>query len=750
MKSHEKQYKELFKARGSVLTTVYRLEELTKNSKQWTLYDAARSVETNYKYMLRFINQSGLKLDNQDTEQHKILDNFKNELFQIYQSHVRENELANNPNIYYSKLRFARLRPNDTIKSLAEDYRAELNRLSQDLIAVTDPKYRAKAEQIFTDLFNLIFVTFPLSSEDIDTIKSLYSDDSVPEYAKEALVSALFLGLTYFLDFQRLDLLLTIYETCSVPVAAAAITAFNLIVSHNDVINDYDININNDIINEHLAKLQGSEAWGSDMTTVMAEFMRAAHTMTDSTNYFATFKSGLNNFSTDLLKRMQEQGVDPSDPEAIERFLSDAGVLDNNTFDQIKSTQDRLAQGDDIFLEPFARLKSGTFYNEPCNWFMPFHIDHSAIADIVMSTSNANTTTSVADIIESMTTMCDCDKYSLILSLTSIPPSMRETALSQLCLNQEDLAAMNKIKSNDADKFKFEVNRYMKNLTRFFKLSTFKNDIDNMLSVSDFKSKFVKGYTDVDWFKLLKMASDYDFTVIIQIALFNLNNKYIDGETCSDFDTCYVIGKCALDVEDDEMAITYLRKAYAMKPDDLPTIEFLAYAYHFTEQEKEAIKVYKQSHITETDNITLLSHYADLLYVTRDYSNALDVLFQIEYLDADNLKAQREIAKIYFTIGEFESAEIYIKRLRQNKDYTPSDDLIMSGYINLKKGKFEQAIADYTEYAKSFDLNNEESLSQFILDIEMLHPDRADFISHDTVLMITELIRFNLENNTPD
>jgi hypothetical protein len=271
-----------------------------------------------------------------------------------------------------------------------------------------------------------------------------------------------------------------------------------------------------------------------------------------------------------------------------------------------------------------------------------------------------------------------------------------------------------------------------------------------MLSVSDFKSKFVKGYNDVDWFKLLKMASDYDFTVIIQIALFNLNNKYIDGETCSDFDTCYVIGKCALDVEDDEMAITYLRKAYAMKPDDLPTIEFLAYAYHFTEQEKEAIKVYKQSHITETDNISLLSHYADLLYVTRDYSNALDVLFQIEYLDADNLKAQREIAKIYFTIGEFESAEIYIKRLRQNKNYTPSDDLIMSGYINLKKGKFEQAIADYTEYAKSFDLNNEESLSQLILDIEMLYPDRADFISHDTVLMITELIRFNLENNTPD
>jgi hypothetical protein len=74
----------------------------------------------------------------------------------------------------------------------------------------------------------------------------------------------------------------------------------------------------------------------------------------------------------------------------------------------------------------------------------------------------------------------------------------------------------------------------------------------------------------------------------------------------------------------------------------------------------------------------------------------------------------------------------------------------MSGYINLKKGKFEQAIADYTEYAKSFDLNNEESLSQLILDIEMLYPDKADFISNDTAIMITELIRFNLENNTPD
>jgi tetratricopeptide (TPR) repeat protein len=748
MKSYEDQYYDIFKnENGSLLTVIKKVKKLTERAKQWPLYDATCSVENNYKYMLRYIDKSGIKLGGtEDVEQHKMLDKFKEELFQIYQSLIRENEYANDTNIYYSKLRFTRLRPGDTITSLAADYRAELNRLSQDLIAVTNPKYRAKAEQIITDLFNLIFVTYPLTPEDIDAIKSLYSDDNIPEHVKELLVSAIFLGLTYFMDYPRLDLLLTIYEIGSTPVAAAAISAFNLIVTHKE-------DIESNLISEHLAKLQQSETWGSDMTTVLTEQIRATHALTDNANQFASFKSGLNNFSERMLKRMQEMGVDASDPEALERFMSDEGMLNDSTYQQLKNTQDKLAQGEDVFLEPFSKLKTGTFYSEPVNWFMPFHTDHSAIADIVMSTANTDTTTSIADIIDSMTTMCDCDKYSLILSLTNIPPSMRNTALSQLSVRQEDLAAINKDQPDDEVRFRWEVNRYMKNLTRFFKLSPFKDDVENMLSESDLNSEIVDLYTGVDWLPILELAHKYVQAEIMQIALFKLNNELTNGITSSDFNTCLTFGKIAIDNAQHKMAITYLTKALAIKPDDIDAIHTLAWAYQLNNQDDEAIKLYKQSHITETNDLKSLHHYADMLMEAKDYSNALDVYFQIEYLDADDTRAQHDIARIYFNLGDLKSAELYLNRLKnnENESYFSTDDDLMRGYINLVNGKFDLAIANYIDHCKTFNFNYDEVVTDFIDDIENTYPSNVDSgISHETAIIIADIVRFNLDKDITD
>jgi tetratricopeptide (TPR) repeat protein len=673
---------------GSLYFRISKLKEEVKARKIWHLLDEINVLEDNYRSMLRFFMANG---NINDTEFKNSTNGFENQCTILEDKLEREIELAKSDSQYYSKLRFCRLRE-DTIGTLAQKYLDELNRISADLTAMTNPAYRAKAERIATDLFNCIFVTYPLKSDDIDTLISLMRNEIVPDYTKQLLTVAIYLGLNYFIDYQRIDLLLTLYEIGSRDVAAIALTAFHTID---------ETKYNDSKVMAHVKKISESGSWDSDITSVVIETARALSTLNGGISKVESIASeSLNRVDGDFMARMKEQGVDMSDPEAVESFMSQEGIINSETYDKIRDIQERQRQGDDIFIGTFAKMRTMPFFNEMANWFMPFHLDHSAIADILMSTSNADTATSVADMVAAIPMMCDNDKYTMLLSLANIPASMREMAVSQMCLGQEELAALSKSDMDDRQMFRLSINRFYKNLNRFIKYSDKKSEFKNLINIHT-EDLFLQD-THPDYTKIFDFLCERNFTVEAMQIMQHFEENDNPFEFKIDESSYYRLGRCALNTSYYEEAIKYLTKAIESGTNDGEYYRYLAEACAKTHRIEGAIDAYRKAIEHTPDDLKLLKSYYNVINKTGDRQAQLDTLFHIEYLDADNLDIIRQIASLMIVVQDFSGAHSYYERIGKLTDYS-KDDYRMMGHLALVEGDMNVAL-DY--YIKAINKEN--------------------------------------------
>ena len=142
-------------------------------------------------------------------------------------------------------------------------------------------------------------------------------------------------------------------------------------------------------------------------------------------------------------------------------------------------------EGADIYMSAFSSMKNFSFFNEMSNWFLPFYPDHESLNDVFKDDILGPGTNELAEAMYKTPYICNSDKYSLIYNLKYIPDSQKNLVLKAFRMELEGLQEMN---NNDAiiedpnNTFKINMSQYVQDIYRFFKLSLYKKEFEDIFS----------------------------------------------------------------------------------------------------------------------------------------------------------------------------------------------------------------------------------------------------------------------------
>ena len=424
-----------------------------------------------------------------------------------------------------------------------------------------------------------------------------------------------------------------------------------------------------------------------------------------------------------LRPRIEERlGLDNILPEdMIEGKNPDWSEMFNES-DEIFKTMEELTnlqmEGADVYMTAFKNLKHFDFFKDLQNWFMPFYTENEAVDSIFRDEILGSSTDELAQALFKTPFICNSDKYSLILNLKQLPSAQKTMMLKVFRMELEGLEQMNEgeVGIDQFKAFRIGSTQYLQDLYRFFKLSPYKNEFEDLFS----------GKLDIynsEFFRLSGFAAEAE----AGLADYFFSKNYYDD---------------ALEL--------YLKQAI-VKPDDSQLYEKIGYSYQESGKYTEALKYYKRAELIdrkvwtikkiglclrrlgkneealeyylqagdmEPENVHTSIMIAHCYLDIHDFESSLKYYFKVEYKDPGNIKILRPIAWCYFALGRFDESAKYYERLSENK--LNAHDFINMGHLALCTGDKKNAIEYYRRSIITKEITQEAFMTIFREDEEFL------------------------------
>lgn len=398
-------------------------------------------------------------------------------------------------------------------------------------------------------------------------------------------------------------------------------------------------------------------------------------------------------------------------------------------------------EGADVYMSAFANLKNFDFFRTFSNWFLPFYPDHESLDNIFRDEILGEGTNELAEALYKTPFICNSDKYSLVINLKHLPDSQKKMMLKVFRMELEGLEQMRdtEIDLDPNLTFRTNITQYLQDLYRFFKLSPYKNEFEDLF----------RGNLEIHntgFFKLVFSSSgdrltlaDYYFGKDFYNEALDLYNSITDEES----ERSQVYEKAGYCLQQQGLfteAITKYRRANILERKAW-TLKKIGYCYRRLEMYEEALENYLEAETAEKDNmhtVAMIGHcYLDL----KRYEDALKYYFRVEYHDPGNYRVLKPIAWCYFVAGKFEDSRKYYNKL--SDENLKAHDYINIGHLALCTGERDLAVASYRKSITKGNLPGEELIEIFREDSGLLaslgaDPDDlpiiADFLIYDSGL----------------
>jgi tetratricopeptide (TPR) repeat protein len=424
-----------------------------------------------------------------------------------------------------------------------------------------------------------------------------------------------------------------------------------------------------------------------------------------------------------LRPRIEERlGLDNILPEDILEGKNPDWAEMFSESDEIFKTMEELTnlqmEGSDVYMSAFKNLKHFDFFKDLQNWFMPFYTENEIVDSIFKDEILGPNTDELAQALYKTPFICNSDKYSLILNLKQLPSAQKSMMLKVFRMELEGLEQMNEgeVGIDQYKSFRICSTQYLQDLYRFFKLSPYKNEFEDLFS----------GRLDIynsEFFRLSCNASeaesglaDYFFSKNYYDDALELFLKH-SGERPDDAQLYEKIGYCFQQTGKYNEALKYYKRAELIDR-KVWTIKKIGLCLRRLGKDEDAIEYYLQASDLEPENIhttVMIAHcYLDLL----DYETSLKYYFKVEYKDPGNIKILRPIAWCFFAQGRFDESEKYYDRLSESK--LNAHDFINMGHLALCKGDKKSAIEYYRKSIITKEITKESFMTIFWEDEEFL------------------------------
>ena len=439
----------------------------------------------------------------------------------------------------------------------------------------------------------------------------------------------------------------------------------------------------------------------------------------------------------DLDKILGENTEEGQNPDWSAMFSGSEEMF--KTMEELTNLQ---MEGSDVYMSAFSGLKRFDFFRELRNWFVPFYPDHVAVDAIFRDDILGPAINELAEALFKTPFICNSDKFSLILNMKFLPAEQKSMMLKVFRMELEGLEQM-KYDSELTDPaaiFRTTVTQYVHDLYRFYKLSDFKNEFDDLFTsrLDIYNSLFFReicGSAADD-----RSLADYFFSKeyyedALALYLTLIRSVSDDAELYEKAGYCYQIAK------EYEKALENYSMAALIDPKTW-TLRKTGLCLRKLGRSQEALTAYQRALQAEPDDLTTILMTAHCCLDTGRYEEALKHYFRVEYESPGNVKVLRPIAWCYLMTGKYREAERYFERLADT-GLSPFDKINM-GHLALCQGDTRKASDHYISALSGGEMTPEAFINIFNDDASLLI---SKGVNADDLPIVMDYVLMNLKKD---
>lgn len=415
----------------------------------------------------------------------------------------------------------------------------------------------------------------------------------------------------------------------------------------------------------------------------------------------------------DLNALLDESMIEGRNPDWSDMFKDSEEVF--KTMEELANLQ---MQGSDVYMSAFAGLKNFEFFRELRNWFVPFYPDHEAVDVVFHDEILGPGINELSEALFRTPYICNSDKFSLVLNMGHLPSEQKSLMLKAFRMELEGLEQMkydNEL-TDPGTVFRTTVTQYIHDLYRFYKLSDFRNEFDDLFSsrldvYNSLLYKNICGSPDAD-----RSLADYFFSneyyddalaMYLQISSVSTNDAQLYEKA----------GYCYQQKGDFSEALKQYTLASIIDPKPW-TLRKAGLCLRKLGRTKEALESYLNALKSEPDDLNTILMTAHCYLDLEEYDEALKHYFRIEYDNPANVKVLRPIAWCYLTTGRLREASRYFGRLAESE--ITAQDMINMGHLCFCEGDTRKASEYYIDSLREGRISAEAFINIYNDDSDML------------------------------
>lgn len=685
------------------------LRLLASELNSWELNDEINRTEDSYRMMLKY-TIDGIN----DPLRADVYNTILNAIYRLVDIISRESlKKKQSSKIYFSTLRFLEIQHDGSLSQMIASYTQKSGNASlYNLVAGTSEQnnlnsLRVSLEQLESRIFNKLWVTYPLNTEDITAVNDALFSPVLPSHFRHLLISALFLGLMEYYDESRIHILLNAYQNGdeSMKIKALCVTLIAMYF-HND-------RLAGKKLQNHIDAIKELPQWHDDLKMIFLQLIRTRDTERINRKMQDELLPEMMKLRPDIYKKINDSSA-ILDMQSIEENPEWQEMLENSGIaDKMKELSEMQQEGSDVFMSTFAHLKSYPFFSTASNWFLPFHLEQTEVTDALGLNGMV-----LGELIASSPFLCNSDKYSFALSMKSVPEEQRQLMLSQLNAQNLNVAELQNTELMGAKKSKENIaNKYIQDLYRFFKLFRHKKD---------FHDPFADTMNLTNINLLHKEFEDAD--TLTFIGEFYFNRRYFN-DALALFDKLQhkippsaqlfqKIGYALQQTNDIAGALKYYEQSELLNSENLWTLRRIAACHKLLGNTNKALSYYKRIETTKQDDTAVALNIGHCLMELEKYDEALKYYYKVEFLDEKSMRAWRPIAWCSLVSNDLAQSRAYYNRICENNP--TAIDFLNMGHLELISGNFHDAVKRYNESIASDNGNTENFISSFYSDAKYL------------------------------
>ena len=407
----------------------------------------------------------------------------------------------------------------------------------------------------------------------------------------------------------------------------------------------------------------------------------------------------------DLLKnsnfRVTRNGIEEIEEDALEDILHPDA--EDRRMEQMEESfqkmQQMQKQGSDIYFGGFSQMKRFPFFDEICNWFVPYYIDHPGVSDLMERFSKNRFLQSIVNV----GPFCNSDKYSFLLAFTQvmerIPQQLRE-------MMERGEAAVAEVMHEESRSAAYIRRMYLQDIYRFYRIYPRR---------TEFYNPFDRNSADYIFFAHPVFMHTHLEPYFSDIAAFLIKQKMYEeaglvlencGEARRDFRfymmAGYLVQRGFFEFEGEEATdLFFYQKALQLQPDNERALLGHARALFRMENYEAALNTYTRLLTLQPDKRNYLLNRAVCLSKLKQYADAQKDLYRLNYETPDDMNVNRVLAWTLTCDDKFEQADKLYSQIMS--DNPQPEDLLNYGYCLWFNGHVDDAADCFHRYLKESD-----------------------------------------------